>query len=230
MQNRHTNDMATDLTLVIANKTYSSWSLRPWLALTHFDVSFDEIVIPLYQDDTSSEIRKHSPAGKVPVLHHGSIAVWESMAIMDYLADAFYDRRWWPADPHAKAHARTIAAEMHASFGPLRNAMAMNLSKIYPARKWADDVNSDVIRVQEVWRDARSRFGADGDFMFGDFTIADAMYAPVVARFKTYAIELDATCAAYAAAILSLPAMQKWTAEAAEEPWVIDHYAPPESI
>ena len=222
--------MATDLTLVIANKTYSSWSLRPWLALTHFDVSFDEIVIPLYQDDTSSEIRKHSPAGKVPVLHHGSITVWESMAIMDYLADAFYDRRWWPADPHAKAHARTIAAEMHASFGPLRNAMAMNLSKIYPARKWADDVNSDVIRVHEVWRDARSRFGADGDFMFGDFTIADAMYAPVVARFKTYAIELDATCAAYAAAILSLPAMQKWTAEAAEEPWVIDHYAPPESI
>lgn len=222
--------MATDLTLVIANKTYSSWSLRPWLALTHFDVPFDEIVIPLYQDDTSTQVRKHSPAGKVPVLHHGSITVWESLAILDYLADAFYDRLWWPADPHAKAHARTIAAEMHASFGPLRNAMPMNLSKTYPARKWADDVNSDVSRVHEVWRDARSRFGADGNFLFGDFTIADAMYAPVVTRFKTYEIELDATCDAYASAVSNLPAMQKWSAEAAEEPWVIDHYGPPESL
>lgn len=218
--------MATDLTLVIANKTYSSWSLRPWLAMTHFDVPFEEIVIPLHQDATSSEILKHSPAGKVPVLDHGSITVWESLAILDYLAEAFYDRPWWPTDPHAKAHARTIAAEMHAGFGALRGAMPMNLSKTYDARVWAEDVTKDVNRVQNIWRDARERFGDDGDFLFGDFTIADAMYAPVVTRFKTYAVEMDGACSAYADAILALPAMQKWAAEAAEEPWVIDYPMP----
>ena len=222
--------MTTDLTLVIANKTYSSWSLRPWLAMTHFDVPFDEIVIPLYQDATSSEIQKHSPAGKVPILHHGGITVWESLAILDYLADAFYDQPWWPTDPHAKAHARTIAAEMHASFGALRSAMPMNLRKTYPARKWADDVTKDINRIQYLWRGARAQFGGGGDFLFGDFTIADAMYAPVVTRFKAYAIELDEASSAYGDAILSLPAMQKWTAEAAKEPWVIDKYGPPDSL
>ena len=218
--------MATDLTLVIANKTYSSWSLRPWLAMTHFDVPFEEIVIPLHQDATSAEILKHSPAGKVPVLHHGGITVWESLAILDYLAESFYDRLWWPTDPHAKAHARTIAAEMHAGFGALRGAMPMNLSKVYPARTWADDVNKDVQRVQALWRDARDRFGGDGDFLFGDFTIADAMYAPVVTRFKTYAIEMDDVSSRYADAVLALPAMRTWTAEAAEEPWVIEYGLP----
>lgn len=220
--------MATDLTLVIANKTYSSWSLRPWLAMTHFDVPFDEVVIPLHQKATSAEILKHSPAGKVPVLHHGDITVWESLAILEYLADAFYDRVWWPTDPHAKAHARTIAAEMHAGFGALRQAMPMNLSKVYPTRTWADDVTKDIGRVQAVWRDTRDRFGGGGDFLFGDFTIADAMYAPVITRFKTYAIDMDDVCSAYADAVLALPAMQKWTAEAAEEPWVIDKYGPPD--
>lgn len=222
--------MATDLTLVIANKTYSSWSLRPWLAMTHFDVPFDEIVIPLHQDATSHEILKHSPAGKVPILHHGGITVWESLAILEYLADAFYDRPWWPTDPHAKAHARTISAEMHAGFGAMRGTMNMNLSKTYPARVWAADITKDIKRVQEIWRDARSRFGEGGDFLFGDFTIADAMYAPVVTRFMTYAVDLDDTCAAYAEAILNLPAMQTWTAQAAEESWVIDYGDPPDSL
>ncbi len=124
--------MATGTTLVIANKTYSSWSLRPWLAMTHFEVPFDEVVIPLKQDATSEEILTHSPAGKVPVLHHGDITVWESLAILDYLAEAFFDRPWWPMDPHAKAHARAISAEIHASFGALRSAMPMNLRKTYP--------------------------------------------------------------------------------------------------
>ena len=181
--------MTTDLTLVIANKTYSSWSLRPWLAMTHFGLTFEETVIPLHQDATSSEIRKHSPAGKVPVLHHGSITVWESLAILDYLAEAFYDKPWWPSDPHAKAHARTLAAEMHAGFGALRKAMPMNLRKSYAPRTWAEDVAKDVQRVQDLWRDARKSFGGGGDFLFGDFTIADAMYAPVVSRFKTYAVD-----------------------------------------
>lgn len=219
--------MKTDLTLVIANKSYSSWSLRPWLALTHFEVPFEEIVIPLDQDTTSADIHKHSPAGKVPVLHHGGITVWESLAILEYLAESFYDRPWWPTDPHAKAHARTIAAEMHGGFGPLRAAMPMNLRTTYAPRTWAADVQKDVARVQALWADARTRFGGDGDFLFGEFTIADAMYAPVVTRFKTYAVDLDEASSAYADAVLGLPAMQKWIAEAAKEPWVIEKYNRP---
>ena len=219
--------MTTGTTLVIANKRYSSWSLRPWLAMVHFEVPFDEIVIPLKQESSSAEISKHSPAGKVPVLHHGDITVWESLAILDYLADAFYDRPCWPTDPHAKAHARTIAAEMHAGFGALRSAMPMDLAKTYPSRQWDDAVSKDVARVQDVWRDGRAQFGNNGDFLFGPFTIADAMYAPVVTRFKTYAIDMDEVSSAYADAILGLPAMQKWVAEAADEPWVIEEYNRP---
>lgn len=219
--------MATDLTLVIANKTYSSWSLRPWLAMIHFDVPFEEIVIPLDQQATSADIHKHSPAGKVPILHHGDITVWESLAILEYLAEAFYDRTWWPTDPHAKAHARAIAAEMHAGFGPLRSEMTMNLRKVYDPRDWGADVQKDVVRVQSLWADTRARFGGDGDFLFGDFTIADAMYAPVVTRFKTYAVEMDDVASAYADAVLNLPAMQRWTAEAAKETWVIEKFERP---
>ena len=220
--------MSTGLTLVIANKTYSSWSLRPWLAMTHFDVPFDEVVIPLDHDATSSDIHKHSPAGKVPVLHHGDITVWESLAILDYLAEAFYDRSWWPTDPHAKAHARTVAAEMHAGFGPVRTAMPMNLRETYAPREWAADVVQDITRIQSIWRDARHRFGADGPFLFGAFTIADAMYAPVVTRFKTYTVEMDKVSGAYTDAVLGLPAMAKWRTDAAEEPWVIEKYERPD--
>lgn len=219
--------MSHGLTLVIANKRYSSWSLRPWLAMTQFGVSFDEVVIPLDQDTTSAAIRKHSPAGKVPVLHHGDITVWESLAILEYLADMFYDRPWWPTDPHAKAHARTIAAEMHAGFAALRDALTMDVLTVYEPRPWADDVKKDIARIQDIWRDSRARFGDGGDFLFGDFTIADAMYAPVVTRFKTYAVEMDDTCSAYVETVLALPAMQKWIAEAAEEPWVIERMARP---
>ncbi len=213
--------MSTSPTLVIANKSYSSWSLRPWLAMVHFDVPFEEIVIPLDQDATAAQIREHSPASKVPVLHHGGITVWESLAILDYLSEAFYDRPWWPADPHAKAHARAIAAEMHAGFGPLRQAMPMNLRKDYPPRDWPDDVNADITRIQSLWQAARAQFGTGGPFLFGDFTIADAMYAPVVTRFRTYAVDLDETAQAYSRAIYDLPAMQRWSAEAAQEPWAI---------
>ena len=221
--------MANGLTLVIANKRYSSWSLRPWLALTHFDVPFDEVVIPLDQAATSASIHEHSPAGKVPVLHHGDITVWESLAILDYLADAFYDRVWWPTDPHAKAHARAVTAEMHAGFGPLRQALTMDVLTKYEPRTWEETVAKNIARVQDIWRDCRTRFGADGDFLFGAFTIADAMYAPVVTRFKTYAVEMDDVSSAYADAVMALPAMQTWIAEAAEEPWVIDKFARPVS-
>jgi len=216
--------MSTNPTLVIANKSYSSWSLRPWLAMVHFGVAFEEIVIPLDQDRTADQILEHSPAGKVPVLHHGGITVWESFAILDYLAEAYYDRPWWPADPHAKAHARAIAAEMHAGFGPLRQAMPMNLRKDYPPRTWPDDVQADIDRVQALWRDTKARFGSSGEFLFGDFTIADAMYAPVVTRLRTYAVDLDETAQSYSDAIYALPAMERWCAEAAQESWVISKY------
>lgn len=216
--------MSTNPTLVIANKSYSSWSLRPWLAMVHFGVAFEEIVIPLDKDTTAGQILEHSPAGKVPVLHHGGITVWESLAILDYLAEAYYDRPWWPADPHAKAHARAIAAEMHAGFGPLRQAMPMNLRKDYPPRTWPDDVQADINRVQALWRDTKARFGSGGDFLFGDLTIADAMYAPVVTRLRTYAVDLDETAQSYSDAIYTLPAMQRWCEEAAQESWVISKY------
>jgi glutathione S-transferase len=216
--------MSTVPTLVIANKSYSSWSLRPWLAMVHFNVPFEEIVIPLDQETTSARIREHSPAGKVPILHHGGITVWESLAILDYLAEAYYDRAWWPADPHAKAHARAIAAEMHAGFGPLRQAMPMNLRKDYSPRDWPDDVAADISRVLSLWRSARQQFGLGGPFLFGDFSVADAMYAPVVTRLRTYAVDLDDTAQAYSDAIFALPAMQRWCEEAAQESWVITKY------
>lgn len=219
--------MGDNATLVIANKSYSSWSMRPWLAMVHFGVAFDEVVIPLDHDATSVQILEHSPAGKVPVLHHGGITVWESLAILDYLSEAFYDRAWWPADPHARAHARAIAAEMHAGFAPLRQAMPMNLRKDYPPRNWPEDVQANIDRMQDLWRNARATFGQNGEFLFGDFSIADAMYAPVVTRFKTYAVELDATSKAYSDAIYALPAMQRWCEEAAQEAWVITKYDRP---
>lgn len=217
--------MSNDLTLVIANKSYSSWSLRPWLCLAVFDIPFEEVVIPLAQPDTSARIREHSPAGRVPVLHHGGITVWESLAILDYLAESFYDRNLWPADPHAKAHARAISAEMHAGFQALRSAMPMNLRRLYQSRDWDSDVRADIERIKDIWSDALVRFGnKDEPFLFGKFSIADAMFAPVVTRFKTYGIRLDEVSQTYADAILSLPAMERWYDEAVAEPWEIAKY------
>jgi len=209
-------------TLIIGNKLYSSWSMRPWLLLKQLGIHFDEVVIPLGQPNTKEEIRKRSPAGKVPILIEGDIAVWESLAIMDHVGETYEDAEVWPRDPHARAMARSVAAEMHAGFSALRSACPMNLGKKFAERNRGDAVARDVARVTEIFREARGRFGAGGPFLFGEFSAADAMYAPVVMRLDTYSIPVDPVSRDYMTTILSLPAYREWLDAALKEPWVLD--------
>jgi len=208
-------------TLVIANKLYSSWSLRPWLLLKQFGIRFDEILIPLDLPDTKQKVLKHSPAGKVPILVDGDATVWESIAIMEYAGDAL-GAPVWPQDRAARAMARSVAAEMHAGFMALRSACPMNLGKKYAAKDRGEAVARDVARFSEIVRQARERFGDGGPFLFGAFSAADAMYAPLVTRLDTYSVDLDATTRAYADAILALPAFREWRAAALKETWIVD--------
>ena len=208
-------------TLVIANKCYSSWSLRPWLLMKQLGVAFDEIMIPLDLPDTKEKVLKHSPAGKVPILVDGDVTVWETVAIMEYVGEAF-GVPVWPEDRKARAMARSVAAEMHASFQALRSACPMNLGKKYASRDRGEAVARDVARFSEIVRQAREHFGADGPFLFGAFTAADAMYAPLATRLDTYSVALDDQTRAYVDAILSLPAFQEWRAAALEESWIVD--------
>lgn len=208
-------------TLVIANKLYSSWSLRPWLLLRQAGIAFDEIVIPLRQSDTGKRIRQHSPAGKVPILIDGAATVWDSLAIAEYAAERWPDRDLWPADREARALARSISAEMHSSFAALRSACPMNLGKRFAGRDRGEAVASDAARIETIWRDARARYGAGGPFLFGAFTIADAMYAPVVLRLDTYGFAVSPETRAYMEVILGLPAFHVWRDAALSEPWTI---------
>lgn len=211
-------------TLIIGNKTYSSWSLRPWLLLKQADLPFQEIRIPLAQPESRTAILKHSPSGKVPVLHDGEVTVWESLAICEYVAEKQPQRRLWPTHPAARAHARAVSCEMHAGFAALRQHMNMNCRRHLPGKGRTPEALKDIERILALWNDCRQRFGEGGDFLFGRFSIADAMYAPVVLRFVTYAVDLDPVAAAYVQAITTLPAMQQWLAEAAQETEVIPHY------
>lgn len=208
-------------TLVIANKCYSSWSLRPWLLLKQMGVAFDEILIPLDLPDTKAQVLKHSPAGKVPILIDADVTVWESIAIMEHVGEA-YGAPVWPGDRNARAMARSVAAEMHAGFSALRSACPMNLGKKYAQKDRGEAVARDVARFSGIVREARERFGAGGPFLFGAFSAADAMYAPLVTRLDTYSIVLDATTRAYVDAILSLPAFQEWRSAALKEAWIVD--------
>jgi glutathione S-transferase len=206
------------LTLVIGNKNYSSWSMRPWLALTHHGIPFSEVVIPLDQPDTKSRILAYSPAGKVPVLIDGEVRLWESIAILAHLAERFPDAQLWPAEPAARAHARAIAAEMHAGFAALRKHCPMNLRR-RKARALSPEAAADVARITSIWREARARFGRGGDFLLGAFSAADCMYAPVATRIVSYEIKVEPGAAAYVDAIYALPAFRAWQEGAARETW-----------
>ncbi len=200
----------TELTLVIGNKNYSSWSLRPWLAMKHNGLQFNEILIPLYTPESKEKISQYSPSDKVPVLLHGSQTLWESLAILEYLAEEFPDLHWYPEDKTAKTIARSISAEMHGGFQKLRDNMPMNCRAKLPGKGMALGVQEDIERITEIWQECRQNFGDGGDMLFGKFTIADAMYAPVVMRFVTYGVDLNKVCKDYVEAILRLPAMQQW--------------------
>jgi glutathione S-transferase len=214
-----------DITIYLGNKNYSSWSLRGWLALRATGLAFDEVVIPLQEPATRATILRHSPSGRVPALRHGDRVVWDSLAIGEYLAEISPEPRLWPDRRGARATARAISAEMHAGFAALRAHLPMNIRLHAPNRGVTPEVQADINRITAIWRDCRRRVPEDGGpFLFGGFTIADAMYAPVVSRFRTYGIELDELCQAYADAIWALPAMQDWVAAAGHEPMIIEEY------
>jgi glutathione S-transferase len=208
-------------TLVIGNKNYSSWSLRPWLAMKMAGMEFAELVIPLHRDATATEIARHSPGAKVPALRHGDLVVWESIAILEYVAETVPEARLWPEQRQARAVARAVSAEMHAGFVALRTHMPMNIRGSKSGRGRTPEVDADIRRIVAMWEDCRTRFGAGGPFLFGAFGNADAMYAPVVTRFNTYGVALEGTARAYADAILAMPPMREWFAAAAAEPWTI---------
>jgi glutathione S-transferase len=215
-----------EFTIYIGNKNYSSWSLRPWLALRHTGAAFEEVMILLDQPDAAVNIRRRSPSGRVPVLQHGALAIWESLAICEYLAELFPAARLWPEDREARAHARAVSNEMHSGFAELRKNLPMDMSRRWPLGNKLTKAGRDVERIAAIWAECRARFGSQGangsgEFLFGGFTIADAMFAPVVSRFVTYAPPLDPVCSAYVAALQRWPAMQDWAAAATAEPWVI---------
>lgn len=210
--------------LIIGNKAYSSWSLRPWLLMRHTGIEFTEIRLPLYTTSWRETIGNYSPTGKVPVLVDGPDTVWDSLAICEYLADKFPDLGLWPAATGARAVARAVSAEMHSGFLDLRTEMPMNIRRRLQGKVRTTNVKGDIARIISIWTDVRSRFGNGGPFLFGKFSIADAMYAPVVSRFTTYAVVLDGTAARYAETILNLPALHAWYTEAQSETEVIAGY------
>jgi glutathione S-transferase len=208
-------------TLVVGNKTYSSWSLRGWLAARLAGIEFEEQLVRLSEPGSRAELLSHSPAGKVPLLKHGPRVVWDSLAIVEYLAEQRPESGLWSADPDARALARSIAAEMHAGFAALRQHMPMNLKKHLPGRGQGPGVAADIARIDAIWQDCRRRFGTGGPFLFGEPSAADAMYAPVATRFRTYGVGLEPVAQAYADAVLAWPAFLEWQAGALEEPWII---------
>ena len=213
------------LKLVIGNKNYSSWSMRPWLALRANNIAFDEIFIPLYTGDADkARILGFTRSGKVPCLIDGDVTVWDSLAIIEYVAERFPQARLWPEDRAGRAHARSISAEMHSGFAALRNECGMNLHRPVGAIKLSADARADIARVQQIWVECRERHAKSGPFLFGAFGGADAMFAPVVHRFRTYAIGLTLEVRDYMDAMMSLPAFQEWTRAGLAETIVIEKF------
>lgn len=209
------------LKLIIGNKNYSSWSLRPWLLLKYFEIPFTEVLIPLYQGDYKKRILEYSSAGKVPALISGELVIGESLAIMEYLAEIFSEKKMWPSDREDRARARAICHEMHAGFVELRKSMPMNIRGSYPGKGRTPQVESDIARIDEIFSRCRREFEPKGKFLFGHFTIADAMFAPVVTRFATYGVRLSMVSQEYADTIRQLPAMKEWSNDSVKEPYVI---------
>jgi glutathione S-transferase len=211
------------LHLIIGNKNYSSWSFRPWLGMKATGIAFEETVISLEAKDFKSRVQAISGAGKVPVLIDGEIRVWETLAILEYLAETYPAAGLWPRNAGARAHARAIACEMHAGFLPLRRHLPMNIWRPVKARALDDGAAADAQRIDAIWSECRARFGAGGRFLYGAFCAADAMYAPVVSRFHTYDVAVSAAARAYMDAVMALPAWSEWSAAARRETWVLPH-------
>jgi glutathione S-transferase len=209
--------------LFIGNRCYSSWSFRPWVLMRAKGIAFEETLVQLRLETSTERIGKVSPSGKLPCLVDGDVTVWESLAIMEYLADMFPEKNIWPAAVGARAHARAISSEMHAGFVPLRTHCPMSAAVRFVARPLPADVQANVARITAVWNEARARFAdnAAGPFLYGDFSAADAMYAPVVSRFWTYSVTLDPVSQAYVDAMRAHPAYQAWIKDAAAEPWAL---------
>jgi glutathione S-transferase len=215
-----------EFTLVIGNKNYSSWSLRPWLAMRQAAIPFEEILVPLYQADSKQRLLQQAKVGKVPILKHGPRVIWDSLAILEYLAEQFPDRELWPTDRQVRGVARAAAAEMHGGFAALRRQLPMDIRARRQAQPRGGEVAADILRIRSLWQDCRAQYGASGPFLFGRFSIADAMYAPVAVRFRSYAVPLDAVSQAYSDALLTLPAFKEWEAAGQTEPWTISYANP----
>ncbi len=203
--------------LVIGNKSYSSWSLRPWILLAHLHIPFEEVQLNMYDDKGKKAMRKHSPTGKVPVIFDGDIQVWESLAIVEYLHEKYPDKNVWPKNKAARAHARAVSSEMHAGFQGLRQHCPTNFIRDVRARELTEAAANDVARLEALWADTRKRFGKGGPFLFGKFSAADAMFAPVVNRLHVYDVKVKKDTRAYMDAVRALPAWIAWHADAEKE-------------
>jgi glutathione S-transferase len=215
------------LKLIIGNRAYSSWSMRGWLATKQSGEEFEELVVPMFDDewDERRQGAEFAPSlGKVPILWDGDCVVWDSLAIIDFLADRVGRDRYWPADDAARAVARSMSAEMHSSFPNLRREMPMNVRKSFSPHPIDESVREEIDRILQLWAQARARFGGTGDFLFGDWCAADMMYAPVVTRFITHGVAVPSFAGLYMKAVLSHPHVAEWIDKAQDEPWVIEKY------
>jgi glutathione S-transferase len=217
-------EAAMPLKLVIANKAYSSWSLRPWILLAHFKIPFEEIVIPMDLPATRKQMLAYAPTGKCPSLHDGAISVWESLAIIEYIAEKYPDKAIWPKAKAARAYARSLSSEMHAGFLALRQHCPTNFRRPVRKLELTEAVEADVARIEAAWAEARKTFGAAGPFLFGRFSAADAMFAPVVNRLHVYDVKVKKATRDYMDAIMALPAWKAWIKDAEAEEWRMDKY------
>jgi glutathione S-transferase len=218
------------LKLFIGNKAYSSWSLRGWLAVKQAGLPFEEITVPMYGEewDRDHDGDEFAPsAGKVPILWDGETVIWDSLAIVEYLADKTDRARFWPEDEGARGMARSMAAEMHSSYANLRRDCPMNVRKVFQARELSEATKAEIIRILELWAEARARYGSDGPYLFGNFGAVDIMFAPVVTRFVTHSIGVPNFAQTYVAAILNHPWLHEWVTAAQEEPWVVENFEQP---